>query len=166
MARAIYQDNNHGMSLVEVLAVSLIVALVGGVTLVLIQTGRRVWGSTEMKVTSLTQAQIALNRLTEDLRQACRATLSCAAGQVVFKRAPTCDAADPQITYAYNQAERTLTRQIDANPAATVASAVETFAPVCLPDGTVRVTLTAQTTMMDIPTVPQWLESKVLVRNP
>ena len=158
----------RGFSLVESLVACLILALVGGVILVLSQTTQRVLGVTDAELTNLTDAQQALNRLTEDLHKACQGTLGCAAGQVIFKQpsggSSTCLAGDPNITYALTAGR--LTRQVGGGAPVDVATGLTAFTPACQANGVVKLRLTAQMTKPNAPSVTHRLESHVWARNP
>lgn len=157
-------SQRQGMTMVEVLIVSLIFALVGGMTLTLAQTNRQVWSRTDAKLVSLTSAQLAMNRLTEELHQACQSTLVCSANELALKRFPACGAADP--TVRYKRVGNRLSRQVGAEAPISVTEGLTIFAPSCLSSGVVKLTLTTQAYASGVPSATQTLESDVWVRNP
>lgn len=157
----------RGFTLVEIILVGGVLSVViGGMMLVLAETGRNVWARTDAQLTSLTDAQRALGRVSEDLRRAVSSSLSdtgpnsCRANTLSFLESGTIR----RITYTRDNSNA-LTRQVDANPALTVASGLTAFTPACPGGGLVRLTLTARANSLRGPST-QELESAIWVRNP
>jgi len=150
-------------TLVEVMVASVIASMVGGAALLLAQTGRQVWGLTDARLASLTDAQRAIDRVSEDLRNACQATLASAEAQLAFRQAPDCEDEDPTITYRY--AAGRLTRQVDEEAPVTVASGLSAFSAAHLGNGLVRLRVTAQSNTQ-AGNATQTVETGVWVQNP
>jgi hypothetical protein len=146
--------------------VGVLFIVIGGMALVLADTGRNVWARTDAQLATLTDAQRALDRLNEDLGRACQSTLnpaSCAAtDQLVFKLSPSC-ATGSAITYMLTGSN--LTRQVGAAAPVTVASGLTKFDVQNCSGGLVKVALTAQANTVRGP-FSQTLESQIWVRNP
>ncbi|MBI3324919.1 MAG: prepilin-type N-terminal cleavage/methylation domain-containing protein [Candidatus Omnitrophica bacterium] len=157
-----------GFTLVEILVVTVLLALVGGVAFTLSSTGQAVWTRTDTKLANMTDAQRAIDRLSEDLRKACWTTVSpqtgCQTTALTFKQLP-CGAADPVLTYA--QAGTSLTRQVGATAAVVVASGIQDFTH-CESSGDVggivRLSLTTQANPLVGPSV-RTVESRIWVQN-
>lgn len=155
--------SRNGFTLVEVLIVGLVLSLVGGAILVLAQTARQVWASTDARLATMTIAQQAINRLTEDLRKACASTVACPAGELQFKRSPDCDPDGPPVTYSL--VGNDLEQQEGAGAPIVVVSGLEGFAPSCPTTGRVDLTVTAQTNSIGGPS-RQTVVSQVWIQNP
>ncbi len=157
----------RGMTLLEVVIVALIMTLASGAVLVLAQAGYQMWANVDSRLENLTNAQLALNRLTADLRTACQSTLTtCSAGQLTFKIFPACQAVDPTVTYALSG--NRLTRQVEAAGPVMIASGVTAFVPSCILSNTVvSLSLTTQTNNIRVPpnAQTQTLISQVRVEN-
>ena len=164
-----------GVTLVEVLIVSVITAIVlGAVTMGLTETGSRVWSQTDGQLTTLSGTQVALDRLSQDLRIA-RQPVTCRAdGSLSFTklvRDPTTQqlVAGPFVTYACvgcsSTAPGTLTKVEDSASPQVVADGLTSFTGICLSGGLVKVTLTSQVSTRRGP-FAHTLESQVWVRNP
>ncbi len=157
----------RGMTLLEVVIVALIMTLASGAVLVLAQAGYQTWANVDSRLENLTNAQLALNRLTTDLRTACQSTLTtCSVGQLTFKISPACQAVDPTVTYALSG--NRLTRQGGAASPATIASGVTAFVPSCiLSNAVVSLSLTTRTSNIRVPpdAQTQTLISQVRVEN-
>ena len=69
----------RGFTLVEILIVTVLFTVFGVAAFVMSQAGGQVWMTTDSQLETMTTGQIALNRLSEDLRKASQATLSAAA---------------------------------------------------------------------------------------
>ena len=147
--------------MVELLIVaSVVFVLIGGITLTLSQAGKQVWVRTDGAFVSLSDAQRALDRVSEDLRQASQANLVCAAGQLDFDLI-----GGDHITYALNTNTGLLTRT-DAAAPKVVADGIATFTPSCQSgSGLVRLHVLAQKTTPS-GTWNQPLDSQVFVQNP
>ena len=154
-----------GFTYVEVLVAATIMSLVAGVSMVLTESGRRMWLVTDAKLTSLQSGQIALNRLAEDLREASQTGLNCTASQLDF------NLANPiiPVSYTLDLATKTLLRTVGGTPQA-VAGGILGFTPTCMPNGLVRLDITAQTQAPQSQT-PQPIRSRtmqyqIVVPNP
>lgn len=146
--------NRRGRLLIEMLIVGgVLLILFGGVALVLAQTGRNVWVHTQTQLAGLTQAQRALDRLSEDLRGASQASLACAGGTLSFTSSGSA------MTYALD-GSRHLVRTADGVPQI-VGSGLAAFEPVCQ-GAVVELTIKVPTLHQD----PKTFESRVWVRNP
>lgn len=144
-----------GFTIVELVLTSVIMVGIATVLLVFAVTGRRVWGVADVQLTSLNEAQRAMNRLTEDLREATQASLNCGA-VLSFQRF-----GGGATTYRIIAGK--LTRDTGAGPQP-IASGAETFMTAC-PSPLVRISLTVQATTLEGRSV-QTLDSSVFVRAP
>ena len=143
---------------VEMLVVAVVFSLVIGAMFVLSQTGNQMWVHTDDSLANVTSAQIAMDRITEDLRQASSsAGLTCASDNLQFTVGAN------RITYSRSGTE--LHKQVGAAPAMTVAGSVTSFTPTCQSNNVVRLQLTAQVSSLR-PTLQKTLESQVWVQNP
>ncbi len=73
------RKGRQGMSLVELIAASSIALLVCGGVLALTQTGGQMYSRADAKLASATEAQRAIDRISEDLRRARGSGLTCQA---------------------------------------------------------------------------------------
>lgn len=153
--------NRRGLTLVEVLVVTLIFGVVGGILLTVAASGQSAWWMTDAQLLTLTETQRALDRVSEDLRQACQTTVSCPAGQLVFKQSPAC--ADPAITYSLSGTN--LTRQVGTAVPVTIATGVTGFAVPSCAGGLVNLSLTAQARTPNGRTLTQTISSQVWVQT-
>ena len=166
----------QGVTLVEVLVVSAVVAIVvGSVTMGLTEAGTRVWTQTDGQLTTLNGAQAALDRLSQDLRIARQPVTCSTGGSLSFTRLVR-DAttqqlvAGPVVTYSCvgcsSAAPGTLTKVegVGASPQV-VADGLTSFTSACLSGGLVKVTLTNQANTWR-GSFTRTLESQVWVRNP
>ena len=151
--------NCRGLTLTELLCVSLILMLVGGVALVLAQTGGQIWLRTDAQLTSLTQVQRAINLLSKDLREARRAGLTCGPGSTVVL---TPVIGTGPITYQFSGGQ--LTKQVGTNAPQVMVSGLTAFTPTCASGGSVvQLRLTAQVNAWSGPST---LSSQVWVQSP
>lgn len=151
------------MTFVELLIVGLIVALViNGMAFALATSSKMTWIRTDTRMTSLTAAQRALNRLSQDLHGASQATLDCdTANQVAFTPVGTVGL----VTYTLNTASNTLMRT-DTLGTVPVAGYIQSFSSVCQRDNPlVRLQLTARVPMVNT-FVDQPLSIQVRVISP
>jgi len=152
--------DRRGLTLTEVLLVCLVFALIGGVSFAMVQSSDQTWRRTEARLATLTQAQMALDRLSEGLRQAKQAGLTCGPSTLTFTPVggpPT----PPSVTYQLNGTN--LVREVAGVPQI-VASGVQAFAPTCAPGGAVvQLRLTAQVNLWQ---APMTVSSQVWVQNP
>lgn len=163
---------SKGFTIVEVLIVgATLFTLLGGLSFVLAESGRRVWGQTDAELTSLFHAQRGLSRLNEDLHRASQTGLLCNAAlqTVSFCINNSCADGGIPVIYQCNNCDAIgqgiLTRAQDVDPAQTVAMGVLGFTPLCQADGVVRLTLTTQVaTRQGFAT--QTLQTQVWVQNP
>ena len=168
----------RGVSLLELLIVTVIVLLVVmGSILVLTRTGGQMWSRTDAQMTSATAAQQALNRLTEDARQARRSGLACNLNgpgvEVWFLTLPPANGS-PEVQYTFRPSDpdplirRSLMRTVQGSPAQVVATGITAFSPVNCAAGSelVRISLTAQVAGFGGVSSPQTLVSQMWVPNP
>ena len=160
----------RGVTLVEVLMVTVIVlGLVGALLFVIGNAGQKAWTGTEALLVNLTQAQAALDRMSDEVRGACASSPTvpwiCGANQLQFTRPPTCDQ-----SVTYSLAGNTLTRQVDPEEAPTdLTGGLNEFRATCTTDGSpvhlVDLQVTAEATSGTYMR-PQTLQSQVWVANP
>ena len=166
----------QGITLVEMLIVSLILGVVvGGLGMVLAETGDRVWARTDGQLTTLSEAQLALDRFTKDLRMArqpvtCNADGSLTFTQLISDPVTHQLVAGPVMTYqcqgCTTTSSGTLTRIAGAGAAPQVmASGLTSFTGTCLSTDLVKVALTSLVNTRQGP-LTHTLESEVWVRNP
>ncbi len=67
-----------GFTLVEAMMATVVLVLIGGMTFAMAQTSPRVWSQTSQRLSSITDGQRVLDRVSEDIRYASAATLNCA----------------------------------------------------------------------------------------
>lgn len=132
--------SRRGFTYVEVLVAATLMTLVAGISFMLTEAGRRMWMVADVKLTSLQSGQTALNRLTEDLRQASQASVICQAAQLDF------NFVNPvaPVRYTLDAPNSTLLRSMNNGAAQAVAGHILGFTPTCLPNGLVRLDITAQ----------------------
>ncbi|MBI1991635.1 MAG: hypothetical protein HYY90_03550 [Candidatus Omnitrophica bacterium] len=160
--------NRRGVTLTEVLVVSLVLTLVGGVFFTVSTAGERVTRRTELKLANITVTQRAFDRLVEDLDQASAASLQCACPS------PPCPPGERTIqftqgaaTVLYQRTGSNLTRTIDGGAPQTVAGGLAAFEVIgsCTAAGLVTVAVTADVPA-DSGVSPYRLQSSFFVRNP
>ena len=159
----------RGFTLVEIMIVVAIFSLFGIAVLVMGQAGGQAWMTTDAQLEAMTTAQIALNRLSEDLRKASQATLLAAACSeatgLSFQQLNPDGSLAPAILYVRNGDE--LTRTQAGEPPQVVAGGVTQFRPTCQADGIVKLQLTTQASRgAGHGGVFRALESSVWVQNP
>ena len=133
---------HRGFTLVEALIVTVVLLLVSGMALAIAQTGPRVWSQTSERLASITDAQRALDRLTEDLRLAQTASLNCAPAapdELTFTQTRLVGGVYTNVAVAYNHQGTQLLK--DGN---VVATEIAAFQPTCLSDGEVVLQLTVR----------------------
>ena len=135
--------------------------LVNGVALLLTDTGQQMVARHDSQMTALTSAQMALDRLSQDLRQARQANIGCSATQLSF---------DPvgggqRITYDRDAATGTHTRTQGA-ASQTSATGISSLTFNCQTPGLIKVQLTASVTTPRGGTGTQVLTSQLQVPNP
>ncbi|MEK7878371.1 MAG: prepilin-type N-terminal cleavage/methylation domain-containing protein [candidate division NC10 bacterium] len=124
-----------GYTLVELLMVVVIMFVaVGGLVLVLNEAGRNTWLTTQAQGDSQTEAQRVIDRISEDVRNASRAQVRCAAAapqlQIGLDGAPT----EIEYTFAGGGGTGTLGRSVGVGGASiTLASRLMVF--TCSPIG-------------------------------
>jgi len=150
-------------TLVEILVVAVLLSLVGGVTFLLSSAGRGVWVRTDAKLASMTDAQRAVDRITEELRRGAQTPLpDCGAGTSLGFQLATGNMAGEQVSYQL--AGTALTRSVNGAAATIVASGLADFRTRCQPGGLVRFSLTASTSSALGPAT-RVVESQVWVQN-
>lgn len=156
-----FQQARRGFTLVELVLVAVVVIVViGGMVLALAQISRQVWVRTDTHLATVTAAQQALDRLSEDLRRAHQAGLTCGAGQVTF----TPLAGGGAITYLLDASGNLVRTQ---GPVSQIMAAqLSSFAPSCAGE-LVRVQITSAVGMQGgVGIASQTLSSQIWVRNP
>lgn len=153
----------RGLTLVELMFAGVIFLLIGGVALALTQSSDQAWRRMDAQIATMTQAQVAMNRLAADLRQAKRASgmadqLTCGPGSALaFTSMGGADV-------TYTLAGSNLVKQVGADPPQVMAFGVTAFVPTCSPGGpVVQLRLTAQVSTWH---APMTLTSQVWVQNP
>lgn len=145
-------DTRHGeagFTFVETLFVGVVVfVLLSGVTLVFMDTGARVWATTETQLVTLESAKRALHRLSAELREASRTNLSCNVGgvDVAFDPIPAQaeGVAPPRVSYWRDTNTGSLMRQDQgADPTVAVAGLTD-FTVTCPAAELVRLEVTAR----------------------
>jgi hypothetical protein len=164
----------RGFTIVELLIVGGVVfILLGGMTLVLSESGRRLWIQSDAEIVTLSDAQRALMRINEDLRNARQANLSCTTAATATCTTPPCLEFDPaggggRLTYQ-RTAGGLLTRSV-GGATQTVGSGLSGFLPTCQANGLVKLLVAAQVTGTDggVPYIVsnRVLLSQVHVQNP
>ncbi len=156
----------RGFTLVEVLMTMLILSFLSGVLLVFAQTGGAVWQSAEARLTSLDDAQRAMNRLTEDIRRASQGCFGpCTADDLSMARRinGVCDDAT-RVTYR-REATGLLSRTAGAGAPQIVATGLTALTAACQPQGVVAIAIQARADAGGRVGAQQ-LESQVWVQNP
>ena len=149
----------NGFTLVEILVVTVVFSLIGIALFVMASAGREVWSTTDAQLAGMTNAQIAVARLSDDLHLASKTGLTCQNGQLTFSvnGAP--------ITYALDAPQRALTKT-QAAVTTTVASNITAFTPTCQTTGVVDLMLSAEGSPAMAQRSSQTLIAKVWVRQP
>ena len=155
--------NARGFTAVELLIVSGIAfGLWGGLALMTTDAGNRLWSRTDSQMATMSAAQRALNRLTEDLRAASLAApVTCVPGDITFTRSSDGAA----MRYQLNAAAGTLTRT-EAGTSRVVAGNVSALTFPSCANGLVQVALTTQIVSPRWPTATYTLNSQIRIRNP
>lgn len=171
-----------GFTIVEILIAGTVVfVLLGGVTVVLGNVSRQIWTRTEPRLIALTEAQRALDRVSEDLRTASSASVNdtlpnrCRANLLSFRQ-PVVNPPGTNNRVRYSlSGTGVLTRDFDALDdgtgivTQTIVTGVTAFTPSCPPGGSAgvvgRLTLTAQVTTPQ-GQATQRFDSNVWVRSP
>ena len=152
--------HSGGFTFVELLIVGLVVVVVvNGMAWALASSGRMTWMRTDSKTASLIAAQRALDRVSEELRQASQATVTCTADQLTFISA----AGGTAITYHLNAGALVRTQN---EVTRSMAAQISAFTPSCRANGLVRLEVTACVAMTPTASVTQALNSQVRVPNP
>lgn len=148
--------SRRGFTLVEALISATLFILIGGAAFLLATTVRRVWVRTDARLASFSQAQQALTRLVEDVREASMASLSCGVPSTLsLNRQGTA------ITYDMNNGR--LRRNGQA-----VAGGLTGFTVACGPpelDGLVVIEVATQTPSLEGPFTAT-LRSRAWARQP
>ena len=154
-----------GFTFFELLMVgSIVFVLLGGIMLALSHVGTQVWNRTEVQQVSLDSVQRALDRMSEDLRQASQTGLGCAAGTLTLTPAV---GGGGQIRYS-RAANGQLSR-LQGGVTVVVASGLTAFTPTCSAEGNAgltRLALTAQATGPGGLVSAQTLSTHVWVQSP
>jgi hypothetical protein len=146
--------------MVEILIVGAVTALVvAGLLAGVTDSGNRLWVRTDSQVATLTAAQRAMDRLSEDLGRARQAGLAC--GQDLLAFDPVGGGA--RVTYTRDPAGN-LVRTPAGGAAQVVGAQLDRFLPICQA-GLVRLELVARVLSRYGPAT-QTLHSQVWVQNP
>jgi len=149
--------DRRGLTFTEVLFAGFIFVLIAGVSLALVQSGDQVWRRIEARLATLTQAQIALDRVSEGLRSARQDGLTCSPTTLTFT--PT--SGPEPVTYQLNGTD--LVRDVGGIPQV-IAAGVQAFTPTCAPGGpVVQLRLMVQANVWQD---PMTLNAQVWVQNP
>lgn len=151
------KKTTRGFTLTEILLVVLLFVFVGAVILVVAQAGARAWGTTEAQLTTLTNAQRALDRIREELTNA-RQGLTCPQNALAFFPFNT---EDGEVTYALQGGRLTRTQQ---GTVQVLAAGITQLTAVCANE-LVDVSLTVQNPSPVGP-VTHVLQSHIWIRNP
>lgn len=161
--------DDQGFTLVELLVVGVVVfGLIGGITLVLAQSGNRIWGRTEAELTNMTNARTALSRIGQDVRlasQACFAVCGADALSLARKSDDVCDEAT-RVTFTRDAGTRQLRRTPAGQAAQVMAGGLTGFAPICQPNGLIRIQVTVDGPAGRSQAAPYALESQIFAQNP
>jgi len=155
--------NARGFTAVELLIVSGIAfGLWGGLALMTTDAGSRVWSRTDSQMATMSAAQRALNRLTEDLRAASLAApVTCLPGDITFTRSSDGAA----MRYQFNAATGNLTRTEGGVPRVVAGNLTALTFPTCA-NGLVRIALTTRVAPANRTPATYTLDSQVRIRNP
>lgn len=152
-------DNQRGFTLVEAVMVSFICLIVGGLLLIIGSVGFQVWARTDTRLSALSDAQRALDRVSEQLMKASQQGLSCAGGGLTMTRKSD----NGILNYQLSNGQLVLTENGAPN---VVAAGLLGFSAVCQPEGLVRLEITTRSSSGGFSGSPQVLQSQVWVRNP
>ena len=155
--------DTRGFTMVELLIVTGVAfSLWGGLALITTDAGNRVWSRADTQMATMSSAQLALGRLTEDLRAASLAApVTCQPGDIRFTRSSDGTA----MRYQLNAATGALTRT-EAGVSRVVASNLSALTfPTCT-NGLVQVTLTTRVAPVNRTPATYTLNSSVRIRNP
>ena len=154
-----------GFTFLELLIVgSVVFVLMGGIMLAFSRVGAQVWNRTEVRQVSLSDAQRALDRMSEDLRQASQTGLACAVDTLTLTPAV---GGGGQIQYS-RAANGQLSR-LQGGVTVVVGSGLTAFTPTCSAAGNAgltRLALTAQATGPKGLVSAQTLSTHVWVQSP
>ena len=153
----------RGFTMVELLIVSGIAfSLWGGLALITTDAGNRVWSRASTQMTTMSAAQLALSRLTEDLRAASLAApVTCQAGDITFRRSRDGAA----MRYRLDAATGLLTRT-EGGVSRVVAGNLSALTFPSCANGLVQVALTTRVAPANRTPATYTLESQVRIRNP
>ena len=152
--------------LLEAIVVGVVVSIVSAMTMMLAKSGQAMWMMTSARLSAISSAQQAINRLTEDLQLASQQSVSaaaCAETGFSFKKLNGDGSMGPTVTYARDgdQLIRTMMNQ----PAQIKAVGVVAFRPECRPGGVVALEVTTQAGRGS-KSVVSTVKSRVWIRNP
>ncbi len=161
--------NRRGFTLVELMIVSVLIGLAAAGILVMTTSGQAAWLTTDAQLETMTAAQRALDRMSEDLRAASVASVNatppnqCAANALSFLQGTT------RITYGFVAGTGTLTRTVTPvgilPTTQTVGSGLTGFTAACA-GGIATLNFTAQSRGSNGRLVNQTVTSQVWVKNP
>jgi type II secretory pathway pseudopilin PulG len=166
-----------GFTIVELMIVGGVVfILLNGMTLMLSETGRQIWQRTDVQMVTIQDAQLAMDRLTRDLRRASQTGLQCPTAAAGDCTTPPClefnmdpdgpgGAAAQAIVYQ-RTGGNALTRMVDGVGPELIAGNLQGFQPRCVTaTGVVELHVTAQVMTAHGPS-QQTLHSTVRIQNP
>ncbi len=179
--------NRNGLTLVEIMIVSLLMVIVGGAIMLMMSSSQAAWMTTDVRLELMTNSQRALDRISEDLRQASANPIAafslittganCAANTLQFI---SLKPGETNNVIGYTLAGGQLTRAstptngpptytpTGATPTQVVGAGLASFTPACSATavGVVDLTLIAQPPTPDSRIPPQTIVSKIWVQNP
>ena len=148
----------RGMTFVEVMVVAAMVPLVIGASMVLAQQSQQAWTLTTRRLSTITDAQRALDRMVNELRMGSASSLICDDDSIQVEL-------NAQVIQYTLNAQNVLTRAVDGGTPLPVAGDLLAFSPTCRSDGLVDLRVTARvatTTGESMQTLDSW----VFVQNP
>ncbi len=147
----------RGMTLVEVLVVAAMVPLVLGASFVLAKQSEQAWMLTSQRLSSIADAQRALDRAVNELRMGSASSLVC------DDKSISVEVNGVPIQYSLT-AQNMLTRTV-GGVSTDIAGNLLAFSPTCRSDGLVDLRVTARVTAVTGQSM-QTLDSWVFVQNP
>jgi type II secretory pathway component PulJ len=155
----------QGLTLVEVLVVSLIFAVIIGVVFLIAESGRNTWLMTDAQLESQTDAQRALDRMAADLRGAQISQVRCLDGGAGPLEIGLDETAN-EIEYTYDAVADTLTRTVGNINPIVVGSKLTAFSCAGPTNQVVTLTVTSQGGQATARQVPQTLSTTVWIQLP
>ena len=147
----------RGMTFIEVMVVAAMVPLVIGASMVLAQQSQQAWTLTTRRLSSITDAQRALDRMVNELRMGSASSLACDDDSI------TVELNDVPVQYSLN-AQNVLTRTV-GGVTTDIAGDILAFSPTCRGDGLADLRVTARVVAGSGVSM-QTLDSWVFLQNP